>query len=175
MIRIRQVLFRCNSWLVFFAFMAVAVGYQFTDNENWFAGTMSSFCFAVIEFGWFWVVGTELNDNLPAAEKRSNELFAVCCLYLMLSVPCVTLFSFTDVSETMKAVLQMTSLLAMVCLIYVLYFFSMVFGASQDRSTGNDKFAAEVIFILVLGFFFFAPLLHRRAQKFVNKSAASKP
>lgn len=154
---------KAKGWQIFFVFVAGMVFYAAVPPEQESLKMIAAMLFEVIIIGWFLILGTALNENLPETEQMSPVLFTISCLYVILV---------TSLSSLLKDALgenSVTYLIAVISFVisffYMIYFTSTLYAVNQEKYLEKDKLRHEVIFILFIGFIFGVLIFQSRVRK----------
>lgn len=162
---LRRFIVKASSWQIFFIFLGTILIYGITPEENESLKIATSILLAVVFFGWFLLLGTSLNDNLPETQQKSDTLFILSCFYGVLAVSVSAILKDVQVDEQMMALAMVLVISFGLSSFYVIYFASVLFGSNQERLMEKEKLSPELIFILFVGFIFGILLLQSRIKK----------
>jgi|JI102314DRNA_FD_contig_71_2395741_length_1384_multi_2_in_0_out_0_2 hypothetical protein len=166
MAELKRLVVKADSWKIFFVFVGSMLFYGITPDEQSILKIVASILLAVVIFGWFLILGTSLNDNLPEDQQKSDALFIISCFYGILLVSVSAILKDTAIDEEIAEYVVVLIVLFGLSFFYVIYFTSTLYTSNQERFLDKEKLSAEVIFILFIAFIFGVLVLQSRVKKF---------
>lgn len=168
MVELKRLVVKADPWKVFFVFVGAILIYEITPDEQSILKIVASTLLAVVIFGWFLILGTSLNDNLPEDQQKSDALFIISCFYGMLLMPLSEIFKVTQIEMIVEFafVLFLTFGLSF---FYILYFTSVLYVSNQERFLEEkERLSAQVVFILFITFILGVLVFQSRVRKFFD-------
>lgn|SRR5690606_11616143 len=168
MAELKRRVVKADPWILFFTFIGSMLFYGIAPDEQQVLKIISSIFLAVIIFGWFLILGTSLNENLPEEEQKSDALFVVSCIYGILFVSLSAILRDTAIDEEIVEYVIVLVVLFGLSLFYIIYFASVLYASNQERFLEKDRLSAELVFILFIAFIFGVLVLQGRVRKFFD-------
>lgn len=163
----KRLVVQADPWHIFFVFAGAMLICGLVPDDSDVPRFMASVLLATVIFGWFWIVGTSLNENLPEEEQRSDTLFIISCFYCALLVILAAIpGDFLIVNVAAYAVILLVPFVF--GFFYMIYFVSVLFTSNQDRFSDKHKLSAEAIFVLFIVFIFGVLMLQSRIKRFFS-------
>jgi hypothetical protein len=168
MAELKRLVVKADPWIVFFVFVGSMLLYGLAPDDPQALKITASILLAVIIFGWFLILGTSLNENLPEDQQKSDALFIISCFYGILFVSLSAILKDTSIEEEIVEYVIALVVLFGLSLFYMIYFTSVLYASNQERLLDKDRLSAEVIFILFIAFIFGVLILQGRVKKFFD-------
>jgi hypothetical protein len=166
MARMKKFIVKAESWQIFLVFVGVMLVYGIVPDEQQALKIVASILLAVVIFGWFLILGTSLNENLPEDQQKSDTLFVISCFYGILLVSGSAILKDIPIDEDMAGYAIVFVISFGLSFFYVIYFTSTLYASNQERFWNGEKLSAEVIFILFIAFIFGVLILQSRVKRF---------
>lgn len=164
--RMKKVVVSAEGWQICLAWWVLILLYNSISNDQVIWKSALSILLAVGVFGWFMLLGTAMNDNLPEDEQKSDVLFIICCFYGVLIVAASSVLRDVHIDPTFGL---MFAFLFVVSFFYIIYFTSTAFTINQDYSE-DKKLRVEIIFLLFIAFVFGILVIQSHVRNFFNQS-----
>ena len=153
---------KAPSWQIFLAvFVPLVLSINIPDF--WISTTLAILAYGVL-FGWFLVVGINLNEQLPDEEKKSDILFIINCFYLILFLSISSILEDGQESEIPIILLLLVVYFAF-AFFHVVSFVSQSFLALQElKSRKPTHYSSQSVFlyffIFIVGIWFIQPRIN---------------
>ncbi len=146
-----MILFKRDAWQVFLMLLLPLIIASLIGDAFYIPFTIASIIAYFVIFGWYFVVGSNLNDRLSDEDYRSDILFKLNCFYL---------FGFLSISAVLKdngevVETEMPPYLIVLFAYYVFAFLQVVhfsvrsFILNQERE-GLEKKKVEIVYLSFL-------------------------
>jgi len=165
MAELKRLVVKAEPWQLFFVFTGAMLFYGIVPDEQHVLKIIASVLLAVVLFGWFLILGTSLNENLPEDEQKPDTLFTISCFYGILLVCLSAVLKNVPIEDIAEYAIVLVILFG-ISFFYMIYFVSVLFASNQDHYTDREKLTAEVIFILFIVFVFGVLILQSRVRRF---------
>jgi len=81
MARVKRLVVKAEPWQIFLVFAGAVLFYGIVPDAQQELKIIASILLSVIIFGWFLILGTSLNENLPEEDQKTDTLFIISCFY----------------------------------------------------------------------------------------------
>jgi hypothetical protein len=176
-----KIFLKVKAWQLFILLVALPVGIRYvlwTKQEAWDfvmrceVEPLVALVYLGLLFGWFWVLGTQINMKVPIDIKPKVRLFKFSVIYSAIELELfISLYAYLSASYSVPGyivyVVMPFHALAMFCLFYSLYFISknLVMAERKKQVKFND---VDVLIILLffypVGMWFIQPRINRLFQ-----------
>lgn len=163
---LKGLIVKAEPWQIFFVFVGAILLYGIVPNDQQVLKIIASISLGIVIFGWFLVLGTSLNENLPEDEQSSDTLFIICCFYGLLLVSVSALLKDIALDEDLISYAAVVLVSFGLSTFYIIYFASIQFTSNQERFLDKEKLNAQSIFILFICFIIGVLVLQSRVRKF---------
>lgn len=156
-----MILLKAKSWQLFLLLIIPLIASSLI--ENYWVGIIVDLGAYALIFGWFLLVGTNLNQHLPPNEKSSDTFFTVNCFYLIVGAFVLPILGESITGAGMPLYILSLSAYFAFSFFYVVYFTSKSFLAVQGRE--SNVYRAEIVFISFFVFIVGLWILQPRIRK----------
>ena len=181
-----EIFLKAKHWQIFTLLIGVPYAIQmFLIEKNnydimYLIAPVMAVLYIVIYFGWFWAVGTQLNNKLPANVKLNLKRFKV-----LLSVPIIYVLGisiyismiaigqnesapspFLAINDIISVVFPL-HIFAMFCIFYVLWFNAKTIKSIEfQRSVSFGDFAGDffLLWLFPIGIWIIQPKINKMVE-----------
>ncbi|MEQ6121137.1 hypothetical protein [Reichenbachiella sp. MALMAid0571] len=153
---------KTTSWQIFLmVFLPLMISAIVTD---FLIGSILEIISYNILFGWFLLVGKNLNEQLNDDEIRPDTFFIINCFYLIVFSSIASIMNNGRESEMPMIVLLLTVYFAF-AFFYVVYFTAQSFLSMQEiKSRKSSQYSDQLVFlyffIFIVGIWFIQPRIN---------------
>ena len=165
MTRLRKLVVSAEPWQVFLVFVGVIVFNGIVKDHQETLKIIAYILLSVVIFGWFLVLGTSLNDNLPEDEQKSATFYVICCCYGIFAVSSSSILETIPIDTDFEPYAIAASISFCLAGSYIFYFASTVYFSNQERFLDKDRLSAGATFILFIVFIVGVLVFQSRVKK----------
>ncbi len=162
---LKKIVVKAEPWQIFCVFVGAILFYGLATDEQQILKVVASILLAVVIFGWFLILGTSLNENLPDDQQKSDTLFIISCFYGLLLVCISAILKDIPIDEDMAVYAIVLVISFALSVLYVIYFTSNLYASNQELFLDKEKLSDKVIFILFIAFILGVLVLQSRVKK----------
>lgn len=157
-----MILLRIKSWQLFLAIFTPVVVSDILDN--WASPLLRIISVGVL-FGWYLLVGKELNEQLQEDEKENDLFFILNCLFVIVFLSLLSIFGEREELEGSMWVL-LSIFYFLFSFFYIVIFTSRAFLAVQEIKSEksayyNNQMVYLLFFVYIIGIWFFQPRINK--------------
>lgn len=164
--KLSRLVVQADGWQVLLVFLGAMLFYGIVPDQQHVLKIVASILLAVVIFGWFLVVGTSLNENLPEDQQKPDTLFTISCFYAILLVSASALLNDVEMDEDAMVYAIALVISFGASFFYMIYFTSVLFTSNQEHFKDKEKLSAEVTFVLFVTFILGVLVLQNRIKRF---------